>query len=361
MTPWISQAVLANVELTDAIEVNCAAFAPTGDRRVQTINVAHPSHATFLKRFTDAFGQPIRPTVLLVRSSASVGYRSVDAIASIRDILSVSVVPIARARYIQQKGSNHIFFSRTFDFYPWMVDQDHKHLVVSTPATAGLHCIDGFIGQAAPEVLRACMSCDDLDKPLFDALVERWHNAYGDEKPSWDNAKLMRSLNMAYHASQPPADQSTTIFDYGRMIALWVSAFEILVNPGRNRNPKEEGPKTLLGRVCRLLDQSIWIDKKCKEIGRTIYKNIYRCRNNFLHGNTINREQSQPLMTRDSLFGISAPLYRMALTSFLDLKRKGPESPLEDAETFGREFAEMMEFKEYQGEFETVISQCLVN
>ena len=350
MTPWISQAVLANVKLTDAIEANCVAFAPTDDPRVQAINATHPIHATFLERFTDAFGQLIRPTVLLVRSSASAGYRSVEAMASIRDILSVSVVPRARAHHIQQKVSNRIFFSRTFDFYPWMVGQDHEHLVAFTPTMGGLHDIDDFIGQATPEVHCAHMSCNDLDKPLFDALVERWYDFYGDRKLSWDNTKLMRSLNMAYHASQPPADQGTTIFDYGRMMALWVSAFEILVHPGEGgKANKEEVLKLFLGKDI--------FNKKCEEIVREIYK----CRNKFLHGNPIDIELSQPLMTRGSLFGVAAPLYRMALISFLDLKCKEPKSPLEDTESIAQEIIEKMAFNDYQKDFEMTILQCCVN
>ncbi len=352
MTPWISQAVLANVKLTDAIEANGAAFAPTNDPRVQTINAAHPIHATFLERFTDAFGQPIHPTVLLVRSSAPDSYRSVNAMASIRDILSVSVVPRARARHIQRKGHNSIFFSRTFDFYPWMVDKDYKHLVALTPAMGGFHDINDFIGQAAPEIHCSHMSCRALDKPLFDALVECWHNAYGDGKSSYDNAKLMRSLNMAYHASQPPADQSTTIFDYGRILALWVSAFEILVHPG-------EGGEANKKEVLKRLGKDIWINKKCKELAQKIYNNIHRRRNDFLHGNPIDVEMSQSLMTRDSLFGAAAPLYRMALTSFLDLKCKGPESPLEDTESLEQELIRW-DFDDYQKDFEMAILQCRV-
>jgi hypothetical protein len=354
MTPWTSQAVLANVALSDAIEIGCAAFVPTNDPRVQAINEAHPIHATFLERFTDAFAQPIHPTVLLVRSTTPGSYRSVNAMASIRDILSVSVVPRARARHIQRKGINRICFSRTFDFYPWMVGQDHEHLVMSTPAISGFHDINSFMGQVAPEVHCAQMSSSDLDKPLFDALVERWRDFYDDRKPSWDNAKLMRSLNMAYHASQPPADQGTTIFDYGRILALWVSAFEILVHPG-------EGGRATAKEVLKLLGKDVWINKKCKETGARIYEKIYKCRNDFLHGNPIDVELSQPLMTRDSLFGVSAPLYRMALMAFLDLKCKEPQSSLEDPDSLGREIAEIMDFSDYQKDFETVISQCLAS
>lgn len=50
----------------------------------------------------------------------------------------------------------------------------------------------------------------------------------------WDDVALTRSLNMAYHASLLPAGTDTTFYDVGRIVSLWVSAFEILVHPGGN-------------------------------------------------------------------------------------------------------------------------------
>ena len=116
MTSWISQAVLANVTLSAAIEACPAAFAPTDDARVDSVSAAHPVHAAFLARFTDAFGRRVHPSVLIVESSAVVGYGRVEAMASIRDILSICVVARARARHIQNKGGNRVFYSRSFDF-----------------------------------------------------------------------------------------------------------------------------------------------------------------------------------------------------------------------------------------------------
>ena len=133
-------------------------------------------------------------------------------------------------RYIQNKGGNRVFYSRSFDFYPWMVSRDNESLVASTPARAGLHDVGCFAGQTASEVHLAEVSPGDLDRPLFDALLKRWQHVYGGQEASSEDTKLMRSLNMAFHASQPPADQGAMVFDYGRILALWVSALEILVH-----------------------------------------------------------------------------------------------------------------------------------
>ena len=112
-----------------------------------------------------------------------------------------------------------------------MVDRNYESLVSGTPELRGLRDIDDFVGQCSAGSYRESISCSSLDKPLFNTLLSRWKIAYSDGDPSWDDEKLMRSLNMAYHASQPPANQDATVFDYGRIIALWVSALEILINP----------------------------------------------------------------------------------------------------------------------------------
>ena len=118
MSLWNPMAVLANVELNEPIEAQLAAFAPASDARVQDVNTAHPVHATFLDRFTDAFGNKCHPTVLIVRPSAPETIRSADALASIRDVLSASVIPSARARYTPQLGNCGAFYSSSFEFYP---------------------------------------------------------------------------------------------------------------------------------------------------------------------------------------------------------------------------------------------------
>ena len=134
MSLWNPMAVLANVELNEPIEAQLAAFAPASDARVQDVNTAHPVHATFLDRFTDAFGNKCHPTVLIVRPSAPERIRSADALASIRDVLSASVIPRARARYTRQLGNCGVFYSSSFEFYPWMVDRNLP--IRLTPMTA---------------------------------------------------------------------------------------------------------------------------------------------------------------------------------------------------------------------------------
>ena len=349
MTSWIPQAVLANVTVSGPIDAHPVAFVRPDDARLERIGAAHPAHAEFLARFTDAFGQRVAPTVLIVEFSAPAAYRSVDAMASIRDILSICVVPRARARRIQGKGGNGVCYSTTFDFYPWMVARDEESLVASTPGLSAVHDVGCFVGQSAPEVSTAVVSPSDLDRPLFDALVERWRRAYGVSGASWEDTKLMRSLNMAFHACEPPADQGATVFDFGRVLALWVSALEILVHPGKRGTANES-------RVLEHLEGVLWHDGVCRDKARQVCRTMYRWRHRFLHGNSIDVGKARSLMTRDSLFGVAVALYRMALATFLCLRREEPADP----DDLASEIAGELAFREYQRDFEAVIVRCRV-
>ena len=358
MALWEPLTVLANFELAEAIEAEPTAFASIDDSRVRAINAAHPIHATFLDRFADAFGEKRCPTVLLLDPSASESFRSVNAIASIRDILSVSVVPRARARHIMGKASSGIFYARTFDFYPWMIDRNYEWITAVTPGVGGVSEIDRFHGQAAPEVPFLSVLPGNVDKPLFQALVQRWRSHYDSREAAWENVKLMRSLNMAYHASQPPACQDTTIFDYGRLMALWVSAFEILVHPGEDGRADQ-------WKVYNLLKKVNWNRKENTELDcgrpRCLYRRLHDARNDFLHGNPVESGQLSPPGTQANLFQLAAPLYRMALTAFLDLGYKKPHDLGESVEEMAREITEKLCLGDYQDDFEEAIASSVTD
>ncbi len=336
------------------------------DPRVQEIDEAHPRHRRFLRSFTNAFGVERLPTVLLVKPDASHRYRTADAVASFRDVLSMSIVPRSRARTIQYGGSRGVNFSKAFDFYPWVIDKNYKYLIAVTPAMVALHDVKRFGGQAAPEISDMKMLATDLDQPLFDELVKRWRRSYGSRKPAWEDVALMRSLNMAHQASQLPALVDATLLDYGRLVALWVSAFEILVHPG-------PGGKANQWKVYKLLEKMPWQMKenrrrtlKChlskrgsfvkRPLPSWLYQRLNDARNTFLHGNPINKRQLLLPKTKSNIVDFAAPLYRMALTSFLDLRWKGELPAVDDAKAFARACDERLNFDLHQREIEVAIA-----
>jgi hypothetical protein len=66
---------------------------------------------------------------------------------------------------------------------------------------------------------------------LFQALLSRWKRHYFGKRARWQDRALFRSLNMAFQAASLPAGVGANIFDLGRSVSLWVSAFEILSHP----------------------------------------------------------------------------------------------------------------------------------
>jgi hypothetical protein len=146
---------------------------------------------------------------------------------------------------------------------------------------------------------------------------------------------------MATQAAQMPGGIDTTLYDLGRMIGLWVSAFEILARP-KDRPSDKWRVFALLEKV-RYLDRNVRRKRYLVQIGRNksgrralalwLYERLYDARNAFLHGNPLARNALTPASgARESLFILAAPLYRLALTGFLDmpLQSAADSSPGED-------------------------------
>jgi hypothetical protein len=354
---WVAATVLPNIELNESIEGELVALASKDDPRVKSLCNVQPLLQKFLGRFTDAFGERVRPTLLIVRRNAPKGIFSVEALASFRDAVALSVVCYNCALKLQHPYGHCITFSNAFWFYPWMMDRSGENLIAKTPSMLGIHQIDDFKGQPSPEIPRHTLSGSDLDEPLLHALLCRWQKRYAAPMPDSRDRALFRSLNMANQAALTPAGSDITFYDVGRSIALWVSAFEILAHPGTGRSD--------LLTVYRLLDSVKWREKHCRErrykayernrtpqsrrtLACRLYGEIYKARNAFLHGNPVTPRLLLARNTKRSLFQYAAPLYRMALTGFLPLVRSGPIPSSDDAEAFGAYIAEFICFKKYQ-------------
>lgn len=86
-----------------------------------------------------------------------------------------------------------------------------------------------------------------------------------------------------------------------------------------------------------------------------LYGEIYKARNDFLHGNPVAPGRLTVKAAGRSLFQYTAPLYRMALTGFLPLRRSEPLPSMDDAEALGRAIAERMAFWSYQKTIEKAL------
>jgi hypothetical protein len=322
---WMPVRVMPNVTLDEAIEASHAALVPCSDRRVCAIADRRPALKTSLAAFRDEFGTPVLPTVAMFREDAPDGVRTDTAIGGFRDAVCVSAIV---AGWSRKSATGTIIHSDAFDVYPWFLGH-HDHLGTVTPAMIGIHNVEKLQGQSAPALGRRFLSTTDMDRPLLDALLVRWQWCFVDEDYSDKNLRLFRSLEMARAASKMPGGADANIYDAGRAVALWVSAFEILAHDGKWSSPRSV--LSLLNHVPwstrKLLarDRVAFVDKKKKAPIRTnlagdVYAHLNSVRNDFLHGNPVTDETLRLQKCQKNALLFAAPLFRLALTAILDLR-----------------------------------------
>ena len=339
------------------------ALVPRDDKRVAAQEKRHENLTKFLEKFTDAFGNKLEPALIIVRQDTPQPFMTTEALAGFRDLVAMSVVPLNRAREMLCPGRGRIGYSDAFRLYPWTLDRNYKDLIAGTPALLGLHSLNRFNGQSTPDLSPCHLSKSSLDEPLLEVLVRRWQRRFSVRKAKWSDIALFRSLNMANQAALIPAGTENTLYDAGRSIALWVSACEILAHPGQG--------KSGIVQVYELLDQVHWLYSKSRHrlykpntrhqkgkkgqptqrrtIAAWLYSEIYRARNDFIHGNPVSNQQLYVRKSNRTLFQYAAPVYRMVLTGFLDLWWNEPFPSTEDGGTkLGEYVAQMTNFKNYQ-------------
>jgi hypothetical protein len=362
MTKWSPVFVLPNIEIGEPIDGEIAILAPAHDRRVVDLAQAHPNFKAFLGNFSDAFGVRLAPTIVLVRADSPKSFYTVDALASFRDLIALSVIAYNRALELKYPRGHRVLFGNAFSFYPWMIDKDYEYLIGRTPAILGLHEVSKFRGQCSPELFRMDLRSSAIDEPLLRELLMRWRRRYAVAAPAWPDIALFRSLNMGYHASLLPAASDTTFYDVGRLLSLWVSAFEILVHPGGDGVANRDKVFDLLEGVCWGLSgcsEKRFETGGKKKINRTLgswlYQALYDRRNDFLHGNPVAHADLQFSGSGRNLFEYAAPLYRLALTGFLPLVFTRTMPSRGDAEAVGSYIAEHSAFSRPQRMFEEAL------
>jgi hypothetical protein len=359
---WTPIFVLPNIPLLAAIECEIAALAPAEDPRVTALKRAQPTFRRFLGSFSDNFGEKFEPAVLLVHADAPPTFLEITTLASFRDLIAISAVACNRALELRQPRGHRVMFGEAFAIYPWMLDKHYEDVIGSTPAILGTHAVAKFKGQSSPTVFRTALDTRDVDQSLLTALLQRWRRHHEAADPAWADIALFRSLNMAYHASLLPAATDTTFYDIGRLVSLWVSAFEILVHPGGNGQANRD-------KVFELIEKTPWQLQATANLahdtgGRTkvkrtlaswLYQTLLECRNKFLHGNPVDRIDLILPVSRRTVFEYAAPLYRIALTAFLPLTYGEPMPASSDAKAFGAYIADHMEFMDPQRRTEEAI------
>lgn len=326
---WTPICALPNVTLDEPIEVSFAALVPCHDERLRELAHQHPALDTFVKAFRDEFGNQICPTLGLAREDA-LHVAMVPAFGGFRDAVCFSAVVAGQCR-----GTLGVVHSDAFDVYPWFPSPRLEGRIGAiTPALVGMHHVERLHPQPAPALGRRSLSTSEIDQPLLGAILARWKRCFVDGENSIEDRRLFRALEMARAASKMPGGSDATEYDAGRAVALWVSAFEILAHDGNRAD---------FGRVLSLLGRVHWLSPKLNAQDRqvtyrrkiiqtnlagSIYERLYNARNAFLHGNPVTVETLKLERSGKQLHWFAAPLFRLALTAFLDLRflEKVPET-----------------------------------
>ncbi len=360
MDEWIPIVVLPNVDFRGTLECEFAAIVSSDDLRIDKLRKDHPRFEKFLSRFSEQFGEQVWPSIMILSHDAPDSYRTAEAITAFRDILSVSVVALARSRRLRHKQPNPFIFSTPFQLYPWMIDAQYDDVILINPAQKHFHDLDLFHGHTFPEQSQISVSDSELDHPVRTALLDRWNIRFSDGSIEWKEKALFRSLNMANEAAAIHALTASTFYDVGRSLALWVSAYEILAHPGGLGQSN-------FSTVTTLLESVHWLDNKLsqatheihgnppqqKQLATWICKRLYNARNDFLHGNDV--EGPSLLLNGNVIIDYAPCVFRMALTSFLDLQFKDPSPPIDDAQAFGEHIAKHMSYYQFQKSFEAAL------
>jgi len=351
---WTPEWAMPNVTLNEPIEASHAALVNSDDERLRSIARRRPAVETFLSAFRDEFGTQIWPTIAMVREDAPPGVRIAAAFGGFRDAVCVSAIVAGYGLGTKSK-SGGIIHSDAFDVYPWFPSPRLEGRIGAiTPALVGIHHVERLRPQPAPALGRRSMSKWKIDQPLLGAILARWKHCFVDGEDSVVDRRLFRALEMARAASKMPGGSDATDYDVGRAVALWVSAFEILAHDGRHSD---------FGQVLSLLSRVQWQnqtltvqDREVSHKGapiRTnlagaIYKRLHWARTAFLHGNPVTAKMLIMEGSQKPVLWLAAPLFRLALSAFLNLRFSETLPDTANDEDRGRRIAKRIAFNEPQ-------------
>ena len=359
---WIPMFTLPNVDVRKPIEADGLALVPADDERITALRRKQRRFDMYLRRFTTEFGDQIARSTIICHGEKFAHYRSSEALAAFRDAIAISAISLAWTHALRYENNHNIRYANWFTFYPWLVDNKYDRLVMQSMAQLGAHEVRAMKGQSSPGVTHMALTSRMIDAPLLTYLLEHWSARFNNPNPDRKQIALFRALNMALSAAMLPGNVEVTIYDIGRSVALWVSAFEILSKDGS------------YGGVCKLLESVTWNLTACKEaiyephkykagqpkrsLPIWLYGALNHARNDFLHGNPVEPSRLIVPPGKQPLHLYTAPLFRMALTAFLDLKRV-PQPPRQNQTEYEAYMEYSHNFGHFQSDIEAAISTIL--
>jgi hypothetical protein len=332
-------AVLPNLCIEKPIETKFVGLLPHTDHRVIEIAKRDPAVLALVNGFSDRRGEKCNVSVMVIHDEAPDSVKNINALVSFRNIFAISCVLHAWQHTVGSLNAYGTLYSDYFDFYPFGPTRDGKDLLHMGSALNSFDSPDGFRGQTYPDISITDSSLSPRpNEIIFKFLSKAWIERFEKGRKNWRSNKLFRSLAIAYHACSVPKKNSLLFYDFGVSVALWVSAFEILVHPGKNG-------KSDLPAVLALLSKAQFKDRVLKRRRKITYRKqtrsgnvveylywqLYDARNDFLHGNPVTPNdalyKSPKHQGRVTLLNHLAPLlYQVALLSYSDWFTKRPKT-----------------------------------
>lgn len=351
---WEPIYALPNISVETAIEGGPIAIMPQSDERLDKAFGQRPTLRDFFCAFQDQFGRSITPSILAIDTKEIPVPVNVELLAGFRDLLVASIIPLGWSR-VNQEGENPycILYSDNLAFYPFAPSRNAEFVGSMTPASLSLDETSKFLGQTTPGIPRINLTDISLDRFLYETLLCQWHKHFIRRKRGLSSRRLFRSLNMANEAARIPGGRETGIYDYGRAIALWISAFEILSHPGGKERTDVLSVERLFDRADWTLKKlsiryykPLWIPRNQKSktgktnLAKTLYHRLHKCRNAFIHGNPVRVSDIKYPGKGLPLYQSAPLLYRMVLAGYLQMKINRPDASQELSDYDRKEYAE---------------------
>lgn len=325
-TEWSLIFILHNLTLKKEIDFDHIAIVPRGDQRVQQISNNNAVVNHIIDCIIDLNDKPAHPSYLIIEKDWIDENKIRPASVAFRNIISLSCI-YEGWKYQIATGDSNVFaplYSDFFDFYP-IYKFNKQNFTILSPALINHRTTNNFKGQRSPRLPKTSNFQFNFDRHLTNSLLKLWRRKFKEDENDRKFKSLFRSLEMAYNACRLPDNNLSTIHDYGMILGLWVSAFEILFHPG---GAKRIGYKDIVEnfeshnfehKKLNKFSYDLNKEKRKTNLAGKLYKEIYDMRNNFFHGNDVDYKSLYPFNNKDlpKLTHLAPVLFTFAVMLFL--------------------------------------------
>ncbi len=285
-------------------------------------NVGNAAARHMLSAFRTQFGESYETGCIIVRRGARGVFLQAETIRAFRNACALATILPGYSGH-----QWHPLYADHFDVYP-LAPAVGGEVITNDAIVQGLHPVTGFVGQPSPLIQDPRNFHCAPSNRLLARLLRAWRKCFIARRNRTDLLRVFRSIEIALHALRFPTDALLSTQDAGLRLGLWISAFETLLNLGGGGvnlptvvqflDGLPWGDAALRRRIYRVPDKRI-VQRVTK--AAAIYGDLYKARNDFIHGNPIRRKRlwfrgsrQEPLMSR-----VAPLVYLSALEQRLNL------------------------------------------